>query len=117
MDAHDYAEIIDRLLNSCEYLEPRLVAQSKVQIPKDNRYAFTPSTLGDIDRISSGHKDLEDAAREMRTASPSNMLEKAKNWIGLLASVEGLTEFGVQSAMVREDTHWYRPVVSIHKAL
>jgi hypothetical protein len=38
--AYKYATIIDRLLNSCEYLDPRPVTQSKVQIPEDNPSAF-----------------------------------------------------------------------------
>ena len=36
MGAYKYAELIARLLNSCEYLDPRPVNPSKIYIPKDN---------------------------------------------------------------------------------
>ena len=39
MGAYQYAELIDRLLNSCEYLDPR-PRVSKVEIPEDNPNAF-----------------------------------------------------------------------------
>ena len=40
MGAYQYAEIIDRHLNSCEFLDDRPGRHSKVQIPEDNPNAF-----------------------------------------------------------------------------
>ncbi len=40
MGAYQYAEIIERVLNSCEFLDPRPITQSRVQIPADNPNAF-----------------------------------------------------------------------------
>jgi hypothetical protein len=40
MGAYKYAEFIARLLNSCEYLDPRPASPSKIEIPKDNPSAF-----------------------------------------------------------------------------
>ena len=39
MGASEYAELIDRILNSCEYLDPRPMI-SKVEIPEDNPNAL-----------------------------------------------------------------------------
>lgn len=47
MGAYEYAEFIDRLLNSCEYLDPRPATRSKIIIPKDN-----PRSLFWIDKIT-----------------------------------------------------------------
>ena len=38
--AYRYAELINRLFGSCEFLDPRPVRHSKVQIPLDNPNAF-----------------------------------------------------------------------------
>lgn len=40
MGAEEYAEHIDRLLNSCEYLEPRRQFPARINIPPDNALAF-----------------------------------------------------------------------------
>lgn len=40
MGAYKYAELINRLLNSCEYLDPRPVIPSKIVIPKSNTNAL-----------------------------------------------------------------------------
>jgi len=40
LGAYKYAELIDRLLNSCEYLDPRPMVQRKVIIPEANPNAF-----------------------------------------------------------------------------
>jgi hypothetical protein len=61
-------------------------------------FEITLGNLQDIDRISQGHPQLEEAAREIHAASADKMtmLDKAKNWVMLLSSVEGLTEKIVQ---------------------
>ena len=55
-------------------------------------------TLGDIEALSASHPELEIAAREIREVYPQKptMLEKAKNWVALLSSVDGLTEKAIQ---------------------
>jgi hypothetical protein len=40
MGARKYAEFVARLLNSCEYLDPRPASPSKIEIPIDNPLAF-----------------------------------------------------------------------------
>jgi hypothetical protein len=40
LTAHDYAELIDRLLTSCRYLDCPPHFLSEVKIPADNPYAF-----------------------------------------------------------------------------
>jgi hypothetical protein len=40
LGAYSYAEIIDRLLNTCDFLEVRPGKHSRVQIPEDNPNAF-----------------------------------------------------------------------------
>jgi hypothetical protein len=55
-------------------------------------------TLRDIDSLSAAHPALHDAAKEIRAAYPqkTSMFEKARNWVALLASVDGLTEKAIQ---------------------
>jgi hypothetical protein len=55
-------------------------------------------TLQDIDALSATHPALQEVATEIRAAYPqkASMLEKAKNWVALLASVDGLTERAIQ---------------------
>ncbi len=55
-------------------------------------------TLRDIDSLSAAHPALQDAAKKIRAArsDKASMLEKARNWIALLASVDGLTEKAIQ---------------------
>lgn len=55
-------------------------------------------TLQNIDALSATHPALQEAAIEIRAAYPqkASMLEKAKNWVALLASVDGLTEKAIQ---------------------
>jgi hypothetical protein len=40
LGAYEYAELIARLLNSFEYLDPRPASPSKIKIPKANPYAL-----------------------------------------------------------------------------
>jgi hypothetical protein len=40
LGAYEYAELIARLLNSCEYLDSRPASPSKIRIPKDNPCAL-----------------------------------------------------------------------------
>lgn len=40
MGAYEYAKLIARLLETCEYLDPRPAAPSKIVIPKDNERSF-----------------------------------------------------------------------------
>ena len=40
MGAYEYAKFIARLLNSCEYLDPRPASPSKIEIPKNNPLAL-----------------------------------------------------------------------------
>jgi hypothetical protein len=63
-----------------------------------NTIEITRSELEDIDRISQGNQKLEAASKEIREAYPQNatMFEKVRKWVGLVASVEGLTEKVVQ---------------------
>jgi hypothetical protein len=55
-------------------------------------------TLQDIDAVSAAHPVLRDAATEIRAAYPqrASLLEKAKNWVTLVASVDGPTEKATQ---------------------
>jgi hypothetical protein len=77
-----------------------------------SRFAITPPILEDIDRISEGNPQLEAAARQIHAVSPQNasMLERTKNWIVLLTSIDGLTEKVVQhypqiEALIKHFTH------------
>lgn len=40
MGAYEYAELIGRVLSTCEYLDPRPVIPSKIEIPKDKPNSF-----------------------------------------------------------------------------
>ena len=63
-----------------------------------NNVGIDMQTLQDIYAISAAHPALQDAAREIRAAYPqkASMFEKARNWVALLASVDGLTEKAIQ---------------------
>jgi hypothetical protein len=59
-----------------------------------NNFEISLSILRDIDHISVGNEQLEQAAREIHAAIPdkATMLEKFSKWASLLMSVEGLVE-------------------------
>jgi hypothetical protein len=59
-----------------------------------NTFEITASLLQDIDHISVGNQQLEQAAREIHAAVPqkATMVEKFSKWATLLMSVEGLAE-------------------------
>jgi hypothetical protein len=40
LGAYEYAKLIARLLNSCEYLDPRPASPSKIKIPANNQFAL-----------------------------------------------------------------------------
>jgi hypothetical protein len=70
-----------------------------------NYFEFTLPDLEAIDRISEGHVQLQEVAKELRAAYPqrATMLEKAQKWAVLLSSVEGMME----------KVHQYYPQVEV----
>jgi hypothetical protein len=40
LGAYEYAELIDRVLSTCEYLDPRPVRPTKIEIPANNPSSF-----------------------------------------------------------------------------
>ena len=74
-----------------------------------NNIEITLPNLEEIDRISSGNTELQQAAKEIREAYPqkATMLEKVQKWVVLVASVDGLTDKVVQQyPKIATLIHW-----------